>query len=126
MRISDWSSDVCSSDLLDEGLRALALQLRGQCVDIDAGRGDLLQRGRAVAAVLGHRAAHLAVVGEGAQGLLRHRVDSGRRGQRLDVERVRRLQIGRASWRGRVCTDVENAVGAGPVQKKTNLMKHYD
>src|SRR3546814_15364245 len=71
---------------LDEGLRALALQLRGQCVDIDAGRGDLLQRGRAVAAVLGHRAAHLAVDGEGAQGILRHRVDRVRRGQRLDVE----------------------------------------
>src|SRR3546814_4581286 len=48
----------------DEGLRALALQLRGQRVDVDAGRGDLLQRGRAVAAVLGHRAAYLAVRSE--------------------------------------------------------------
>src|SRR3546814_2612570 len=29
MRISDWSSDVCSSDLLGIGLRALEAQLEG-------------------------------------------------------------------------------------------------
>src|SRR3546814_4283583 len=30
MRISDWSSDVCSSDLLDEGVRPLRMAARQQ------------------------------------------------------------------------------------------------
>ena len=41
----------------------------------------------------GQHALHPAVIGEGEQGLLGHRVDGVRSRQRLDVERVRRLGI---------------------------------
>src|SRR3546814_8077478 len=45
MRISDWSSDVCSSDLLalqpDQRIRLVDLMLRDK--DLQAGRRDLVQ-----------------------------------------------------------------------------------
>ena len=46
-----------------------------------------------VAAVGGHRLADLAVVGEGVQGRLGHRVDRERRGEALDVEDVGGLGV---------------------------------
>src|SRR3546814_14694563 len=48
MRISDWSSDVCSSDLQGDSFGALALlplkadSLNGRCVDEEPGVGEAL------------------------------------------------------------------------------------
>src|SRR3546814_20582732 len=35
MRISDWSSDVCSSDLIEVQLRGIVVAIAGRCVDAD-------------------------------------------------------------------------------------------
>src|SRR3546814_3267733 len=88
MRISDWSSDVCSSDLL--------LEVARQAVDEQAfprvgGAHMRRQRLRPV------EPQRLAQMGEGA----RHRdlVVAAPLGEVDDADR----QIGRASCRGRVC-----------------------
>src|SRR3546814_2461621 len=76
MRISDWSSDVCSSDLGDRD------------AVVSAGQRHRQRRGVAVAVLVGQR------IGE----------DVGQR--RAGSERVDRGlpgEIGRASWRERVC-----------------------
>src|SRR6185437_2968392 len=76
-----------------ERRRALALQLpRERCI-VDAGGPELRDHLLAIAAVLRHRTVQLAVVGESQQGLVGHRVDGVGRGQRLDIQRVRRLRI---------------------------------
>src|SRR3546814_5682553 len=75
MRISDWSSDVCSSDLLDAFHAALPQEaLRG-----------LQQRRKDFRVVDGAQAAEMS-----------RRRHAGRAGQGVD-------QIGRASCRERVC-----------------------
>src|SRR3546814_10589881 len=96
MRISDWSSDVCSSDLLDE-VRALerALEKQDAVVGHDADRvavqvGETGDQGLAVAclelvelAAVDHARDDLADV-ERAPGVLRHAaVPLARRVQRL-------------------------------------------
>src|SRR3546814_9211284 len=84
MRISDWSSDVCSSDLADEDEGADRHQQRG-----DAARDRVDPR--EVAPLVGQRQEIIvAVVDDRGSG------DVGPGGQR-------RRQIGRASCRERVC-----------------------
>src|SRR3546814_20599380 len=93
MRISDWSSDVCSSDLEDGDLRPF-----GQWRRAERFRNRRLYR-------------------FGVRGRLR-RVGGGKlisgRGAAL------RQQIGRASWRERVCQYVSITVAAVPLNKNTN------
>src|SRR3546814_1242204 len=83
MRISDWSSDVCPSDLLDSGQRD------GVEVGTGAGGERCLRRAVAVDQDQGALAAEAAQVGE--------RAGLGR------AARLRAEQIGRASCRERVC-----------------------
>src|SRR3546814_6555269 len=59
MRISDWSSDVCSSDLQGDALRHLARRQRGERSAVEehaarrraANAGEQLQQGRLAGAV---------------------------------------------------------------------------
>src|SRR3546814_9370644 len=87
MRISDWSSDVCSSDLNDDALKiSCLLQGQGGLVHRDAGAhrgadGDLLQ-----VLALGRRRLGLDQVVQ----------------QRLQVV-LQLAEIGRASCRERGC-----------------------
>src|SRR3546814_15765682 len=114
MRISDWSSDVCSSDLLLEqfvaGLVAERVVDRLEAIEIEQE-----QRGRAIGAPrlgerLIERPLHLLAVGEPGQLVeARHSCDLGVRAA---------LQIGRASCRDRVCQYVSISVGAGSLKKK--------
>ena len=62
-------------------------------VDVHAGGLERGQHLLGIAAVTRQRRADLAVIGERQQRLLGHRVDRQRRGERLDVERVRRLRV---------------------------------
>src|SRR3546814_3542080 len=82
MRISDWSSDVCSSDLLGAvGLhRQQRTGLGGVAVDVD-------DAGAALAGVA-------ADMGPGQAQVL---------AQELNEQSAGLDQIGRASWRDRVC-----------------------
>src|SRR3546814_13050701 len=103
VRISDWSSDVCSSDLAyssqswgDKSLnrRAASIPTMRQTPQLPALRGlspDLETR------LPQHPASRRSRPGVG---------DAGR-------------QIGRASWRERVCQYVSNSVVAGSLKKKT-------
>src|SRR3546814_17381292 len=109
MRISDWSSDVCSSDLLDEVgeddlLIADAHEARQE---LDLGFRD--------APVLGGEVDQPALDGV-AGGERRHAIDVGAGGscRRRGV----RHQIGRASCRERVCPYVKISVVAVSLKKK--------
>ena len=76
---------------LDERLGALALQPRRQRASSMPSRGNSASTASASPPSFGHGAPHLAVLGEGEQRLLRHRVDRVGRRQCLDVERVGRV-----------------------------------
>src|SRR3546814_11516893 len=123
MRISDWSSDVCSSDLVVERLGERVVGANDEpscdrdrphgrrggaaCDDVDRGpwpsSSSPHDGGHDEPEPLGCRrwlafpeAALVAVVGVGVEG----------------------WQIGRASCRERVCRYVENSVVAGSLKKK--------
>src|SRR3546814_13203241 len=94
MRISDWSSDVCSSDLLD--LREVAAQLRLGCDQrqlVDLQQRDLAR------AVLGALPAQLQADRSACAG----DQDAAATQPAADRLPVRRYQLGRASCRERVC-----------------------
>src|SRR3546814_18625257 len=106
MRISDWSSDVCSSDLRS-GLYPLALpsglgcEGAGEVVDVGDGVGDL-RPGDRVAYASGPLGAYADVRLFPADQLVR--LPDGK--------------IGRASCRERVCQSVSISVVAGSLNKK--------
>src|SRR3546814_17838475 len=105
MRISDWSSDVCSSDLA-ESLGAPLLKIVA---------------GEAPSALAGLEAPDAVFIGGGASnaGLIDACWSALRPGGRLVVNAVTlegeaALQIGRAAGRERVCQYVEISVVALP------------
>src|SRR3546814_19744297 len=98
MRISDWSSDVCSSDLLLVNLLDVEMAL-GLAMQPDVSLRDALRvvaRAGLDEAVHGHRRDMHAVLAE----FLRERIGP------------RTQQIGRASCRARVCQSVYISVVA--------------
>src|SRR3546814_11257447 len=105
MRISDWSSDVCSSDLIDRqsdrraGGRSNTRQAAARRARIDVGRGRLDG---------GRRGAAVAV-----------RAASGSGGARDAAALDACLQVGRASCRERVCQFVYVLVVPVSVTNKT-------
>src|SRR3546814_20043272 len=111
MRISDWSSDVCSSDL-PHAVRVLDAAARGSGQAPDPERGARPQAG-----------AH-PQPGRGAR-----RVRVLRQRRRVRAERVAsvarggdgRGKIGRESWRESVGPDVWISVVAGSLKKKKKI-----
>src|SRR3546814_11076593 len=102
MRISDWSSDVCSSDLLDRRTQQAIGILRGRRgADLDPRR--VREPGFQIVAMLAAR----------TEAETRHGAND---------DRDARLQIGRASCRERVCQYVSISVVAVSLKKKS--MKH--
>src|SRR3546814_13953451 len=115
MRISDWSSDVCSSDLAKRrALEAAAAAIRARAGEIaGANAKDMAAaRGKGLTDALLDRLA-----------LTPDRIEVMARG----VEEVAALpdpEIGRASCRERVCQYVSISVGAGSLKtKKAKQMK---
>src|SRR3546814_20589596 len=102
MRISDWSSDVCSSDLL--GVRLGAGKHGGD--DFPSGEMPLADR----RAEIGDAVA-LEALDDRLQRLFRHVVA-------FLAERLLQDQIGRASCRERVCQYVEISVVAVSLNTK--------
>src|SRR3546814_9221747 len=89
LRISDWSSDVCSSDLICYGQQSMQAQLGG-----GVERGDSGEFGHAFIEILDSCVLFdgLWAEGESHQVWMSH------------GDKVTELaQIGRASWRERVC-----------------------
>src|SRR3546814_11527770 len=107
MRISDWSSDVCSSDLLAVAAIVAVVGIRRLIVGRWA-RGQLL---------LGHRDQLLLffrrVLVLDAKTVA---LDDARRG--LVANQRITLQVGRASCRERVCQSVSISVVAASLKKK--------
>src|SRR3546814_19656579 len=107
MRISDWSSDVCSSDLLP---------------------GWFLPGNRLGAGKTGHALEQRASASSGRPGPLEHIVRPRAGSNRLPaVEKKfvlparrggKRRTLGRASWRERVCKNGEISVVAVSLKKK--------
>src|SRR3546814_12075123 len=95
MRISDWSSDVCSSDMVDFGWAASALDYDdiSGCAQAAIGGKDGIQQFALAASVIFC-----------AQGALHLSMDDDLRGLvRLGLQQDRVHEIGRASCRERVC-----------------------
>src|SRR3546814_14716160 len=105
MRISDWSSDVCSSDLnaLDSLLRQF--NLGGQPVPVAT----------APAARSSHAKASAAAAPQARPAAARPAASPARVAEAS--------AIGRASWRERVCQYVLISVVAGSFKKKNHLLK---
>src|SRR3546814_17393793 len=99
MRISDWSSDVCSSDLAG---RAQAGRARARGAPPEAGRGDGPPARRGGAGEGG-----AVQEGDGGAEAVRARAPRG----------ARAAQIGRASCRERVCQYVRISVVAVSLKK---------
>src|SRR3546814_19591368 len=99
MRISDWSSDVCSSDLIVEQ----SVDLRGRLADREAGRDR--DRGQHALEPLARSLPMRRKLGR----------DDRRCGMRLGSGVA---QVGRASWRERVCQYVSTMGGAGSLKKQ--------
>src|SRR3546814_11321570 len=108
MRISDWSSDVCSSDLQDPGLVELRLPDR--------------DRARLEVHVAQIESGEFAAAQTGTIGQKHHGVED-HRSQRCIWRRVGTGKIGRASCRERVCQYVSISVVAVSLKKK--LMRKY-
>src|SRR3546814_13729435 len=114
MRISDWSSDVCSSDLesmfpalldrlVDLRLLADAARAEGLAEDSEVRQRIAAFEDRVLSSALLER--HLAETVTTAA--LRERYDALVAARRADREiRARHIQIGRASCRERGCQDV--------------------
>src|SRR3546814_16600364 len=109
MRISDWSSDVCSSDLT-AALDDTALDDRE--IDAILGRiqNDLFDLGADLATpeVENPKYPPLRIVAEQVERL------------EGEIDRLNADQIGRASWRERVCQYVSISVVAVSFKKKTS------
>src|SRR3546814_13918003 len=107
MRISDWSSDVCSSDLADhdDGERVGLVELLGDAL-------GLLQGHRLDVAV-----ALFQVVDAEVLDLHAHE-HAGDIVGAAEAQRKRAGAVGRASCRERVCEYVENSVVVVSIQKK--------
>src|SRR3546814_14054796 len=100
MRISDWSSDVCSSDLVDRRILvtrkgSTAFEKGRHAADLNLCAGEFREEARQTPA---------------------HIVELCR--DRRDQRRFSRLKIGRASCRERVCPYVEISVVAVSLKKK--------
>src|SRR3546814_18142124 len=106
MRISDWSSDVCSSDLVERVARAY--RRREQVL---AG----LQATRLAGELGGDREQHRLADHPGVRQLVRDLLEPGAARHHHG--------IGRAACRERVCQYVSISVGAVSLKKKTTTQR---
>src|ERR1700738_1255115 len=92
---------------LDEGFGTFVLEPGGERVDIDTRLGEARQYCLAIASIRGEGRPDFAMVAEGLEGALRHRIDGEGRGESLDVEDVGGVRILGAG------AGPEQALGAG-------------
>src|SRR3546814_12381579 len=118
MRISEWSSDVCSSDLGQAGLQRLhdppPLAVAAHVVPLRyrvAANVSALQEDRAGAGLVGFVLAH-------RDHLRRARALGGGRALRQRQQAAGRGQIGRASGRERVWQSVSSSLAAVALKTK--------
>src|SRR3546814_16934719 len=109
MRISDWSSDVCSSDVGNKGILGadrLADAVGQYRAFVDAARNPVVERARLADMPAQEIEVALAQVAAGSDAETLH---LRRRSRAAAVEFADRQATGRAWWRGRVCRYGENS-----------------
>src|SRR3546814_20845137 len=104
MRISDWSSDVCSSDLFEGPCRAAAAQARALLMMAAADRWDADWEEC-----------------DTQDGFVLH----GKQRLRFGEVAAAAAQLGRASCRERVCQYVWISVVAGSLSKKQHITEPH-
>src|SRR3546814_18517958 len=106
MRISDWSSDVCSSDLVNARLEAIDVEI-GALVDrpISFDPADMA-----------HAGAFMSIEVDGSL-----RIERGYVRPEDEPAADDTMEIGRASCRERVCQYVYISVVAGTFKKKIRI-----
>src|SRR3546814_17713466 len=120
MRISDWSSDVCSSDLMGVGgpdLRAVEDIIPAIAVGAKLERGEIRPRARfrkALAPIILARQDARQIM----RALFRRPVMHDDRRDHFQPHWGAGGELGRASCRERVCQNVEISVVAVSVKKK--------
>src|SRR3546814_18930824 len=114
MRISDWSSDVCSSDLDHLYRYANLMDLMGEGRKAQDITGDLTEILPGRPPIFEHRDPR----DELRQPMTLPAADTQSGMNALPIVSAEQ-QIGRASCRDRVCQYVEISWGAGPIKKKT-------
>src|SRR3546814_14720174 len=114
MRISDWSSDVCSSDLMSRSLDELEVDFFAVQQRVRADREDQHQAGEELPG--GGGEAHHVHAGA-------HHEEEEEAEQR--AQHVRLAQIGRASCRESVCQSECISVIAVSLMKTTNQPQQY-
>src|SRR3546814_17735031 len=137
MRISDWSSDVCSSDLAQCGGRQPVAERRlGGLCDVALQPRNGIQQPRLIGREAGAgRAAHIDRPGGGQRRVAQHRVqaESGivaaaavapQRAGGVELLIEVSAEIGRASCRERVCQYVEISVVAVSLKKNKQQIKN--
>src|SRR3546814_14267870 len=113
MRISDWSSDVCSSDLpFERQSHAATVRLRDQQIDLVA---DV------------RSAVIIQIIGAPHEIGRRDIAQANKARQRFPPQQQNHREIGRASCRERVCQYVWSAVVAATLKNKTDkqLKTHH-
>src|SRR3546814_13046201 len=119
MRISDWSSDVCSSDLLDAGQAAVRVHRLGQRLQVRQVLGvpdAVLDEGRDLGGGMDLR---LLGADDGPAALRLHAAHGGA-GGRVAVAHantVRHMKHGRAAWWARWMQNVETSVARVSIKK---------
>src|SRR3546814_14944313 len=112
MRISDWSSDVCSSDLEGEQVQAVlpVREYDDKHFVFFATRNGTVKKTPLTEYAYQLQRGKIAINLDEGDALIGVALSDGSR----DI-----MQLGRASWRGRVCQYVEISVVAGTLKKKT-------
>src|SRR3546814_3361182 len=87
MRISDWSSDVCSSDL-PQGMQVVSAAIGGRVVSLTRNLGQSVGRGQTLAVIESREAASLNAENLAARARLPLAESNLRREQPLLKERV--------------------------------------
>src|SRR3546814_1510395 len=110
MRISDWSSDVCSSDLAGDGVGTVDRRsAAGQDLDpLDRGRGDRVEVHRVGLAVVGQR-----IIGCAAT------VDQDQLVTRAQSAQVEEAGVGRETVLGKLVLD-----RTGELRKRVRSEEH--
>src|SRR3546814_19048239 len=101
MRISDWSSDVCSSDLIALAIGRRADRAAGDLDILPLERGDDFARGQIAGRRLVGIDPHAHRIEAAAADL--DPADALEPEPALAQVRIGVIEIGRASWRERVC-----------------------
>src|SRR3546814_19334331 len=111
MRISDWSSDVCSSDLAFAARRGAVLDIAIELAAVGEGGADAFAQHDARAVVDAKAEGFDIALQQLALGAGAQVVEAQLIGLHVGVV-GEDVEIGRASWRERVCQDVSISVVA--------------